>query len=423
MTATADARTQQRFARRMSTMTNEMKITTPVSAVSARSHLDSWKEIAVYLNRTTRTVQRWERSERLPVHRHRHQKNNSVCAFREEIDAWLAYRRNLPRRLSPNGEQREYVSPPVIATPIPMRSRVRLAVPAANGHRRSMQPEVEAIAKKECAPKAPQFFEDNETSSALDRRDLVMASEVQRASFPQQPLSIPGLSCTSFCEPARAVGGDYYDFLPLRDGAWGIAIGDVSGRGIGAALVMASLQASLRVQTLYARAKIETVMKNVNQLLCKSSPEHFFASLFYAEYQPASRTLKYVNAGHNPPIVLRRRPDRSEIVQLNHGCVPVGVFEDSQYRSKIFQLETGDVLVAYTDGITESENLTGNPFGHERLERILCGCDGRDPQGIMRHILQELSAHSAGCSQTDDMTLMVMIVQNQAGVSSTHVDS
>jgi len=401
----------------MSTMTNKMEISTRVSAASARSRLGSWKEIAVYLNRTVRTAQRWEKRERLPVYRHVHQKGSSVCAFREEIDAWLVRRRNVPCKLSPNGEPCEHVSPTVVvATPMPMRSRVGLVVPETDGHGRAMEPEVETIAKMDRAPKALQFLEYNQTSSMLDPRDLFTASEVQRASFPQQPPSIPGLSCTSFCEPARTVGGDYYDFLPLRNGAWGIAIGDVSGKGIGAALVMASLQASLRVQTLYARSKIETVMSNVNRLVCKSTPECFFASLFYAEYQPTSRILKYVNAGHNPPIVLRRSLDRSEVVPLNAGCVPVGIFEDSQFTSKIFQLETGDVLVAYTDGITESENPTGDPFGHKRLERILCGCDGRDPQEILQRILHDLSAHSAGCAQTDDMTLLVMQVQNKAAV-------
>ena len=125
--------------------------------------------------------------------------------------------------------------------PTPMRSRLQLAVPEADRHGRSVEPEVEPIAKMDLAPKALLFLEDNEKSFVLDRRDLVMASEVQRASFPQQPPPIPGLSCTSFCEPARTVGGDYYDFLPLRNGSWGIAIGDVSGKGIGAALVMASL--------------------------------------------------------------------------------------------------------------------------------------------------------------------------------------
>jgi len=153
MTTTANARTQLRFGQRMSTMTNEMQIRTPVSAVSARSRLDSWKEIAVYLNRTTRTVQRWERREGLPVHRHRHQKNSSVCAFREEIDAWLAYRCSVPCRLSPNGELRKHVGPSVVATPTPMRSRLQLAVPEADMHGRSMEPEAKAIAKMDRAPR------------------------------------------------------------------------------------------------------------------------------------------------------------------------------------------------------------------------------------------------------------------------------
>ena len=98
--------------------------------------------------------------------------------------------------------------------PTPMRSRLQLAVPEADRHGRSVEPEVEPIAKMDLAPKAPLFLEDNETSFVLDRRDLVMASEVQRASFPQQPPPIPGLSCTSFCEPARTVGGDYTTSFP-----------------------------------------------------------------------------------------------------------------------------------------------------------------------------------------------------------------
>ena len=118
MAATANTRAQQPFGQGLSPAMNKMDSSALVLAVSARSRLDSWKEIAVYLNRTVRTVQRWERSERLPVHRHRHQKNSSVCAFREEIDAWLAYRCSVPCRLSPNGEHRKHVSPSVVvATP------------------------------------------------------------------------------------------------------------------------------------------------------------------------------------------------------------------------------------------------------------------------------------------------------------------
>jgi len=247
-----------------------------------------------------------------------------------------------------------------------------------------------------------------ELDSVFFRRDLEIARDVQRASFPQQTPAIPGLTCASFYQPAHIVGGDYYDFLPLADGTWGIAIGDVSGKGIGAALVMASLQASLRAQALHAPTGIETVMRNVNQLVCESSPEHFFASLFYGEYQPATRILNYVNAGHNPPIVLRRNDDGCEILLLKPGGVPVGALEGSQYTCKTFQLEIGDVLVAYTDGITESENSVGDPFGQEGLEKTLCSCADRDPQESLQHILNELAAYSAGRSQRDDITLVVM---------------
>jgi sigma-B regulation protein RsbU (phosphoserine phosphatase) len=242
---------------------------------------------------------------------------------------------------------------------------------------------------------------------------LEIAKNVQEASFPQRPPAIPGLNCSTFYKPAHSIGGDYYDFLPLKDGAWGIAIGDVSGKGIGAALVMASLQASLRAQTVHPRSDLEMHVSYLNKLICESCPANFFASLFYAEYEPASRVLRYVNAGHNPPIVVRRNHDRCEVLSLKPGCVPVGTFEDSRFTSSTFELEIGDVLVAYTDGITESENSVRDPFGQERLERILCACACRDPQEILQHILDELSTYSAGCSQRDDITLVVMQVHHK----------
>src|ERR1700730_3747496 len=137
------------------------------------------------------------------------------------------------------------------------------------------------------------------------RSDLEGAKDVQQAFFPPQSLSIPCLSCETFYGPADDIGGDYYDFFPLEGGRWGIAIGDVSGKGIGAALIMASLQASLRAQASHSHLDLSTLIGDVNRLVYESSPTNFFASLFYAEYEPATRILKYVNAGHNPPIVVR----------------------------------------------------------------------------------------------------------------------
>jgi DNA-binding GntR family transcriptional regulator len=119
--------------------------------------------------------------------------------------------------------------------------------------------------------------------------DLEGAKDVQRAFFPPPTLSIPCLSCEAFYQPAQDIGGDYYDFLPLQGERWGIAIGDVSGKGIGAALIMASLQASLRAQALHPHSELSTLMADVNQLVYGPSPTHLFASLFYAEYQPTTR--------------------------------------------------------------------------------------------------------------------------------------
>ena len=256
-----------------------------------------------------------------------------------------------------------------------------------------------------------QLVKRSKVDSGVLRRELEVARNVQKASLPADCPAIPGVTCATLYKPVHSLGGDYYDFLALQDGAWGIAIGDVSGKGIGAALVVATLQASLRAQTLRPRSRIETLMKNVNRLVRESSPAEFFASLFYAEYRPASRLLRYVNAGHNPPLVIRRSHGQCETFFLAPGGAPVGALEDSRYTSATFQLELGDVLVAYTDGVTEAENSDGDDFGQDRLERILCSCSAREPQEILHYILRELRAHSQLESQTDDITLVVMRVE------------
>src|SRR5215469_8467514 len=170
--------------------------------------------------------------------------------------------------------------------------------------------------------------------STLLHRDLAIAKDVQRASIPQQPPIIPGLNCAAFYKPAYGIGGDYYDFLALPDGGWAIAVGDVSGKGIGAALVMANLQGALRAQVLQGRSDIETLINNVNRLVWECSPEHFFASLFYAEYQPGSRLLRYVNAGHNPPVVARRKHDGCTLISLMPQGAPVGLLRDVRAGDK-----------------------------------------------------------------------------------------
>lgn len=243
------------------------------------------------------------------------------------------------------------------------------------------------------------------------RKDLEGAKDVQQAFFPPQSFSIPCLSCETFYQPARGIGGDYYDFLSLSGGRWGIAIGDVSGKGIGAALLMASLQASLKAQALHPHLDLTTLIGGVNRLVYESSPSALFASLFYAEYQPASRTLQYVNAGHNAPIIVRPQTESCELFPLRAEAVPIGMFADAQFAATKFQLAKDDIFVAYTDGITEAANTSGELWGLERLESLLRSCSRMAPSEIVERILAEVSNFAHGESQRDDVTLVVMKVQ------------
>jgi serine phosphatase RsbU (regulator of sigma subunit) len=243
------------------------------------------------------------------------------------------------------------------------------------------------------------------------RKDLEGAQDVQQAFFPPQSFSIPCLSCETFYQPARGIGGDYYDFLSLSGGRWGIAIGDVSGKGIGAALLMASLQASLRAQALHPHLDLTTLIGDVNRLVYESSPTAFFASLFYAEYEPATRTLQYVNAGHTPPIIVRPQMESCELLHLRAQALPIGMFVDTQFEATKFQLAKDDILVAYTDGITEAANASGELWGLERLERMLRSCSRMAPNEIVERILADVSEFANGEPQRDDVTLVVMKVR------------
>jgi len=241
--------------------------------------------------------------------------------------------------------------------------------------------------------------------------ELEGAKDVQRAFFPSNSLSIPCLSSETFYKPAQEIGGDYYDFLPLQEGRWGIAIGDVSGKGISAALIMASLQASLRAQASRSHFDLSTLIGDVNRLVHDSSPTHFFASLFYAEYEPATRMLKYVNAGHNPPIVLRPHENRPQVFRLRSGGMPVGISPDSQFLTSTFQLEIDDVVVAYTDGITEVESRSGEMWGDHGLKELLSSSSGQTPAQIIQRILGKVATFADRLPQRDDMTLVVMQVK------------
>jgi serine phosphatase RsbU (regulator of sigma subunit) len=251
------------------------------------------------------------------------------------------------------------------------------------------------------------------------RNDLENATEIHKAFLPQENLSIPGLVCKTLYRPVRYIGGDYYDFLPLQGNRWGIAVGDVSGKGIGAALLMASLQASLRAQAMHAYSDLSTLVADVHRLILAASPKHLYASLFYAEYDAGTCALQYVNAGHNAPMVLRGTGSRCKVFRLKPSGPPLALLDVARFESESFQLRPRDLFVAYTDGITDWENPSGELWGDRRLESALRACSDCTPEKIIGHVLESVSAFAENGPQRDDMTLMVIRVEQDTNAAPT----
>ncbi|HET7872992.1 MAG TPA: GAF domain-containing SpoIIE family protein phosphatase, partial [Terriglobales bacterium] len=242
-------------------------------------------------------------------------------------------------------------------------------------------------------------------------REVEIAREVQERLFPQELPAIEGLDYCGACRPALGVGGDYYDFLALPGGQLGIAIGDVSGKGIGAALLMASLQASLRSEAARAPERLAPVVSNVNRLVYQASTSNRYATFFYAQYYPARHELTYVNAGHNAPMLFRRQGEEWRVTRLATGGAVVGLLENFPYEQETLRLEPGDLLVAFTDGISEAMNPADEEWGEERLAETVKISSGMKARDLLEHLMSAADAFAAGASQHDDMTLVVMRVE------------
>jgi serine phosphatase RsbU (regulator of sigma subunit) len=206
----------------------------------------------------------------------------------------------------------------------------------------------------------------------------------------------------SACRLAR-VGGDYFDFLDLGQQRLGLVIGDVSGKGIAAALLMANLQALLRGQSALVLTQPEVFLHSVNQLFYANTAESAYSSLFFAAYDSESRRLRYANCGHLSGLILR---SDGHLYRLESTAMPVGLFQDWQCKFAEFELAPGDLLALYTDGITEAENDRGEEFGEENLiETLRCHRD-QPCQTAVASIANEVCALSPG-NQQDDITLIL----------------
>ena len=194
--------------------------------------------------------------------------------------------------------------------------------------------------------------------------DLAIAKQVQTRLFPQRQPIIRTLAYAGICHPARTVGGDYYDFLDLGSRRLGLVLADIAGKGIGAALLMANLQAALRSQCVTASEEPERFLRSVNQLLYENTADGDYATLFFAEYDDDTHKLRYANCGH-PPALLLRTGDSFE--RLAATCTVVGLFEKWECMMEERELAPGDAILLYTDGVTEALNGEGEEFGEQRL--------------------------------------------------------
>jgi sigma-B regulation protein RsbU (phosphoserine phosphatase) len=241
-------------------------------------------------------------------------------------------------------------------------------------------------------------------------REIEIAREVQERLFPQKLPVVDGLDYCGKCRPALGVGGDYYDFLALPGGRLGIALGDVSGKGIAAALMMASLEASLRAEAMRGTDDLAALIQNVNRLVFDATAENRYATFFYAQYDPEPRELSYVNAGHNPPMLFRKRGTGWRIERLETGGTVVGLLPQFPYHQAAVALEAGDLLVIFTDGVSEAMNPADAEWGEERMIEAIQRNEGLSAAELIERVMQAADTFACDAKQHDDMTLVVLRV-------------
>jgi serine phosphatase RsbU (regulator of sigma subunit)/anti-sigma regulatory factor (Ser/Thr protein kinase) len=235
------------------------------------------------------------------------------------------------------------------------------------------------------------------------RRELQLAYDVQASLIPRTVPKLEGWDFAAYWQPAREVSGDFYDFFAVPQGQ-AIAIADVSDKGMHAALFMALTRSTLRASMLAANSPADAIMQT-NRLLCADSTGGMFVTLFYAQIEPARNAIAYVNAGHNPPIIYRAREHRLDT--LSRTGVMLGFDESMPFDQNTVTLDQGDVIVLYTDGVTESMNAQHDQFTEERLENVILAHHGLSPKEMLNAIRREVSAFVADAPQFDDITMVI----------------
>jgi sigma-B regulation protein RsbU (phosphoserine phosphatase) len=240
-------------------------------------------------------------------------------------------------------------------------------------------------------------------------QELVTAREMYEGLFPKTFPGVNGLDCAADCRQVYEIGGDYYDFIMLPDGRFACAIGDVSGKSITAALIMANLRASLRRDMSRHTENLAGLFDHLNELVFDVSPPSRYVTLFYAQYDPRTSRLQYVNGGHPPPILLRRKPFDQSPRFLKEGGTVVGILQGVKFKQGTEILQPGDMVLAFSDGVTEAMNLEGEEWGLERLvDEVVNNSDELNPSELISHLFKKIDEFAAGAKQYDDMSMIVL---------------
>ena len=264
---------------------------------------------------------------------------------------------------------------------------------------------VRAIAGEAAAAIVNARLYEEAIRSAEIKRQLAMAGEVQRRMIPEKLPDIPGFELGAIYVPSLALGGDFYDFFPLGEDCYGAVICDVVGKGVRASLLMASIRASLRAraESIYDMSEL---LGRLNRDLCAETVVGDFATMFYAVLDFRNRHVTYANVGHTPPLLLRGGQARP----LSTGGGVLGIEEGMCWQNEVIEIASGDVILAYTDGLSEALNFQDEPFGHARVEQAALAAVemGRDAAGIAKHVLWEMRRFAGLQTRFDDLTLITI---------------
>lgn len=245
-------------------------------------------------------------------------------------------------------------------------------------------------------------------------RDMDLAREVQSRIFPATRPRVTGLDYYSDWRPALGLSGDYLDYFELPEDNLGLAIGDVSGKGLAAALLTSSLHSLARALRHSQYGSLSALTAAIDEMFYEVCPDCSYATMFMARYDPASRHLHYVNAGHEPPVVLRKTSSGYRPVALEATGPVIGMLRKPSFHENVVSLAPGDLLVAYTDGLCETVNPRGEEWGFQRLLATIQACSYRKARDIVERVLEAAELFAGGCPQHDDLTIWLGRVEESA---------